>query len=108
MMIDCDTLKRVFRAQLSLTDDEADRLMIGIFEANDREKLTRAQRSALVELAGLDDQIRKQHFLNVHFRAFKLANDAWQELGQEMGFDYTTVEPVYGKGSEFFTAEETA
>ena len=33
------------------------------------------------------------------------ANDAWEELGKELGFDYLTVEPVYEKGYRFFTAE---
>lgn len=32
------------------------------------------------------------------------ANDAWQSLGREMGFDYMTVRPC-GKGDLFFTAE---
>lgn len=32
----------------------------------------------LVDLEGLRDQIKKHHFLNVHFRAFELANEAWQ------------------------------
>lgn len=32
------------------------------------------------------------------------ANRAWQRLGEEMGFDSRTVEPVSGKGSRFFTA----
>jgi hypothetical protein len=31
------------------------------------------------------------------------ANDAWQELGRRMGFDYMTVEPT-GKGDRFFSA----
>lgn len=33
------------------------------------------------------------------------ANDAWEALGKELGFDYNTVEPSVGKGSKFFTAE---
>lgn len=33
----------------------------------------------LVELHGIEDQIRKGHHLNVHFRAFQLAHAAWQE-----------------------------
>lgn len=35
------------------------------------------------------------------------ANDAWQALGEELGFDYLTVEPT-GAGARFFTAEERA
>lgn len=33
------------------------------------------------------------------------ANDAWCELGREMGFDGMTVQPISGKGNRFFTAE---
>ena len=33
------------------------------------------------------------------------ANDAWRALGEEMGFQHMTVEPVTGKGNRFFTAE---
>ena len=33
------------------------------------------------------------------------ANDAWEALGKEMGFDYMTVVP--GKSDRFFTAEPT-
>jgi len=33
------------------------------------------------------------------------ANDAWKALGDELGFDYMTVEPASG-GNRFFTAEE--
>ncbi len=32
------------------------------------------------------------------------ANAAWAKLGDELGFDHMTVEPVAGKGSKFFTA----
>lgn len=32
------------------------------------------------------------------------ANLAWKRLGEKMGFDYSTVEPVRGKGDRFFTA----
>lgn len=34
------------------------------------------------------------------------ANDAWRNLGKEMGFDYMTVKPIEGKGQRFFTAEQ--
>lgn len=34
------------------------------------------------------------------------ANAAWERLGNEMGFQYMTVEPCEGKGNRFFTAEE--
>ena len=33
------------------------------------------------------------------------ANAAWCALGQEIGFDGMTVEPVHGKPDTFFTAE---
>ena len=33
------------------------------------------------------------------------ANDAWRELGRELGFDYLTVRPVPGKSDRFFRAE---
>ena len=33
------------------------------------------------------------------------ANNAWEELGEELGFDYMTVKPASGKGMEYFTAE---
>jgi len=32
------------------------------------------------------------------------ANDAWRALGMQMGFDYTTVRPIEGKGQRFFSA----
>lgn len=34
----------------------------------------------------------------------EMANDAWHELGQRMGFKHMTVRPT-GKGDRFFTAE---
>ena len=34
------------------------------------------------------------------------ANSAWKLLGEELGFDYTTAQPVPGKSNKFFTAEE--
>ena len=35
------------------------------------------------------------------------ANAAWTALGEEMGFDSQTVEPVVGKETRFFTAVQT-
>jgi hypothetical protein len=35
------------------------------------------------------------------------ANDVWQALGKEMGFDFMSVRPAPGKGDRFFTAEPT-
>lgn len=32
------------------------------------------------------------------------ANRAWQALGDEMGFDWTTVEPIAGRDPKFFKA----
>jgi len=32
------------------------------------------------------------------------ANRAWQILGQKMGFDHMTVQPIQGKGQRFFSA----
>lgn len=32
------------------------------------------------------------------------ANRAWQRLGEKMGFDYMTVQPIPGRGERFFTA----
>lgn len=32
------------------------------------------------------------------------ANRAWAGLGERMGFDSTTVQPIAGKGNRFFTA----
>ena len=32
------------------------------------------------------------------------ANDAWDDLGREMGFIGSTARPVNGKGQRFFTA----
>lgn len=32
------------------------------------------------------------------------ANAAWASLGAELGFDYMTVQPVSGKGNDYFTA----
>ena len=40
-------------------------------------EMKRQQEDALSQLSGLEDQIKKQHWLNVHFSAFTLANDAW-------------------------------
>lgn len=36
------------------------------------------------------------------------ANDAWDELGREMGFVGSTAQAVPGKGERFFTAEVSA
>lgn len=36
------------------------------------------------------------------------ANDAWKDLGIEMGFAWETVEPCQSKGNRFFYAEEIA
>lgn len=41
--------------------------------------MTTEARAMMLELVGLRDQIQKQHYLNVHFRAFKLAHAAWME-----------------------------
>ena len=41
--------------------------------------MTPEQQKLLVELEGIADQIRKEHYLNVHFRAFTLAYEAWHE-----------------------------
>lgn len=35
------------------------------------------------------------------------ANRAWQTLGNKLGFDSSTVQPVDGKGPRFFTALAT-
>jgi hypothetical protein len=35
------------------------------------------------------------------------ANRAWAALGEKMGFDYMTVEPIRGKGERFFSAVPT-
>ena len=35
------------------------------------------------------------------------ANNAWKQLGRELGFDYLTVVPISGKSDKFFTAEAT-
>lgn len=32
------------------------------------------------------------------------ANDAWKRLGDELGFDWKTVQPVTGKGDDWFSA----
>lgn len=34
------------------------------------------------------------------------ANDAWKALGEELGFQHMTVQPVQGKSMDYFTAEE--
>jgi hypothetical protein len=33
------------------------------------------------------------------------ANRFWQKLGEELGFEHMTAQPVPGKGPKFFTAE---
>ena len=35
-----------------------------------------------------------------------MANTAWKNLGQKMGFDGMTAKPVPNKGPRFFTAEK--
>lgn len=40
---------------------------------------TPEQKQMLLALAGLRDQILKELYLNAHFRAFRLADDAWKE-----------------------------
>lgn len=35
------------------------------------------------------------------------ANAAWRKLGEKMGFDFLTVQPVSGKSMHYFTAEES-
>ena len=35
------------------------------------------------------------------------ANRAWEKLGREIGFKHMTVQPIRGKGVEYFTAEES-
>ncbi len=42
-------------------------------------RLSTQQRSMGLGTAGIDEQIRKGHYLNVHFRAFDLAHEAWLE-----------------------------
>lgn len=44
---------------------------------DENRQYTVLQRQALLELVGLKDQIEKEHWLNVHFRAFKLASLGW-------------------------------
>lgn len=34
------------------------------------------------------------------------ANAAWKALGEKMSFDSMTVQPIQGKGSRYFTAED--
>ena len=34
------------------------------------------------------------------------ANNGWRRLGHEMGFRHMTVQPIKGKSTHFFTAEE--
>lgn len=34
----------------------------------------------------------------------QIANEAWQSLGDEMGFDWTTVQPTAKEGDRVFTA----
>ncbi len=63
----CDHRMRFYE----LTDAEDDRL--------DRRKLSSEQEGLIVEVAGLRDQISKNHMLNVHFRAFEIAARAWAE-----------------------------
>jgi hypothetical protein len=41
--------------------------------------MTPEQQMFLAELRGLEDQIGKGHWLNIHFRAFELSYRAWQE-----------------------------
>ena len=36
------------------------------------------QDALLAEARGIKEQIEKEHYLNVHFRAFELADHAWK------------------------------
>lgn len=40
--------------------------------------MTVEQQKAISDLEAIKEQIEKGHWLNVHFRAFKLSHDAWQ------------------------------
>lgn len=42
-------------------------------------RLSTEQRRLVIETHGINEQIEKGHYLNVHFRAFQLAYNAWQE-----------------------------
>ncbi len=41
--------------------------------------MTSEQQKLLSMVNGIVDQIKKEHWLNVHFRAFELACDSWAE-----------------------------
>ena len=41
-------------------------------------------------------------------RAWESLTVVWQELGQKLGFDPWTAQPIPGKGDRVFTAEPTS
>ena len=41
--------------------------------------MTSEQEKLLAMVRGIEDQIMKEHWLNVHFRAFRLSGEAWKE-----------------------------
>jgi len=58
----------------------------------------------------LKEEIYKDPFVNTVVRPFGkpminyTVDDAWSKLGQELGFDFNTVESLPNKGECFFTA----
>ncbi len=61
-------LRMRFYELLDVEDDRAD-----------GRRLSQIQQGLIVDVAGLRDQISKDHMLNVHFRAFEIASRAWDE-----------------------------
>lgn len=48
------------------------------YEGSERGERNVSQAKAFAGLVGLRDQVQKEHWLNVHFRAFELSHAAWQ------------------------------
>ncbi len=61
-------LRNRFYELLDVEDDRAD-----------GRRLSQVQQSLIADVAGIRDQISKDHMLNVHFRAFEIAAKSWDE-----------------------------
>ena len=69
-------------------------------------KLTAARYDALINLRG-DPVMFLSGGAPMGRSRQEKANDLWDEIGEEMGFKPSTVEPSSLKGDRYFTAEDT-
>jgi len=65
--------------RLHPTEDQ-DLVTVALHKITDhRPPPTSEQERLLHHVHGIEEQVRKGHFLNVHFRAFELAHESWRE-----------------------------